>query len=236
MKIAIMQPYFLPYLGYFQLLNHVDYFIVYDKVQYSKKGWFNKNSFLMNGNAKLFSIPIKKDSDYLHVSERELALNAEKEILKILGQIKSAYSKSKYFNEVYPLLRQIFLFEDKNLFRFIFNAIQKVHDALDLNAELVISSNIEEGDELKGQDRVISLCKRMKADEYINPEGGINLYDSGAFKESNIELKFLKKNLISYEQFGNAFIDNLSIIDVLMFNGIDKTKALLDEFQLFKKN
>src|SRR5690349_10134683 len=114
MKLAIMQPYFFPYIGYFQLINASDLFIVYDNIQYTKKGWINRNRFLQNGKDVLFSIPLKKDSDYLDVRDRDLALDFNK--TKLLNQIKAAYQRAPYMNETYPIIEEIIQFDDINLF------------------------------------------------------------------------------------------------------------------------
>ena len=99
-----MQPYFLPYIGYFQLMNSVDKFIIYDNIEYSKKGWVNKNRFILNGKEKLFSIPLKKDSDFLNIDERYRSENSKKEAIKITKQIYSSYRKAPYFTSIFPLL------------------------------------------------------------------------------------------------------------------------------------
>ena len=87
MKLAIMQPYFFPYIGYFQLIKSVDEFVIYDNIQYTKKGWINRNRILVNGTDYLISLPLKKDSDYLNVVDRQLAESWEKDRTKLLTLI-----------------------------------------------------------------------------------------------------------------------------------------------------
>ena len=120
MKLAIMQPYFFPYIGYFQLINSVDKFVLYDNIQFSKSGWFNRNRILVNGEDRLFSLPIKKDSDYLHVKQRYLAEYAIKHCRKIINQMKNSYGKALYFNQVFPLIEQAFFYNETNLFQYIY--------------------------------------------------------------------------------------------------------------------
>ena len=120
MKLAVMQPYFMPYLGYFQLINAVDEFIVYDNIQYTKKGWFNRNRYLKNGTDDIFTIPLKKDSDYLDVNKRIISETFERK--KLISQLQNAYCKAPYFKDTMPLIREILNFSDVNLFKFIYNS------------------------------------------------------------------------------------------------------------------
>ena len=86
MKVAIMQPYFLPYIGYLQLLNSVDKFILYDDIEYTKKGWINRNRIV---DGEIITLPLKKDSDYLNVVERRLSDDWRKQKTKLLNKIES---------------------------------------------------------------------------------------------------------------------------------------------------
>ena len=105
-KVAIMQPYFLPYMGYFHLLNSVDEFVIYDNIQYTKKGWINRNRILVNGKDKLISLPLKKDSDYLNVIDRKLSDNWNVEKVKLLNLIKSSYKKSPQYSIIFPIIEK----------------------------------------------------------------------------------------------------------------------------------
>ena len=116
-----MQPYFLPYVGYFNLISSVDIFVIYDNIKYTKKGWINRNRIISNGKEKLFSIPLKKDSDSLNICCRELAPAFNRR--KLLNQFKSSYQKAINFNEIYELLEGVILYEDNNLFKYIYHSI-----------------------------------------------------------------------------------------------------------------
>ena len=232
MKLAIMQPYLCPYLGYFQLIEAVDTFVVYDNIQFSKKGWFAKNNILLNNQAKLFSIPIKKDSDYLNVNERFLADNSQKEASKILAQIKNGYRKAPYFDLVFPIVSSIFQNEVKNLFDFIHSSIRLWCEVLDITTQFVISSTIDIEHSLKGEDKVVAICKELGATSYINAPGGKSLYSHESFSKEGIDLQFIQPELKEYDQFSNDFVSNLSIIDVLMFNGPQKAKEMLQHYTL----
>lgn len=232
MKLAIMQPYFMPYIGYFQLINSVDQFIIYDNIQYTKKGWINRNRILMNGKDQLITLPIKKDSDYLNVVERELSESWDKDKNKIINIIKSSYSKSPYFQEVFELLSKCLNNPEKNLFKFIYDSIVLINDYLAIKTPIVISSSINADHTLKSQDKVLSLCKAQKADVYINSIGGVELYDKAIFKQNGIKLNFIKSDPIKYKQFNNEFISWLSIIDVMMFNSKEQIQEYLNKYTL----
>lgn len=222
----------MPYIGYFQLINSVDQFIIYDNIQYTKKGWINRNRILVNGKDQLITLPIKKDSDYLNVVERELSESWEKDKNKMLNIIKASYSKSHYFQEAFELILKCLNNPEKNLFRFIYDSIVLINDYLEIKTPIVISSTINADHTLKSQDKVLSLCKAQNVDVYINSIGGVELYDKETFKQNNIELNFIKSNPIQYKQFNNEFISWLSIIDVLMFNSKEEIKKYLNNYTL----
>ena len=232
MKLAIMQPYFIPYIGYFQLINSVDKFVIYDNIQYTKKGWINRNRILANGKDQLITLPIKKDSDYLNVVERELSESWGKDKSKMLNVIKSSYIKSPYFQETFELISKCLNNPEVNLFKFIYDSIVLINDYLEIKTPIVISSTIEADHTLKSQDKVLSLCKEQNADIYINSIGGVELYDKEIFKQNNIELNFIKSNPIQYKQFNNEFVSWLSIIDVMMFNSKEQIKEYLNSYTL----
>ena len=226
MKLAIMQPYFLPYIGYWQLINAVDTFVIYDNIKYTKKGWINRNNYLLNGKLKTFSIPLKKDSDYLNIDDRYLFEGFDKN--KLLNQIKGAYGKAPYFNSVFSLIKSIINYKERNLFSYIKNSIEAVYDYLNLNTNIINSSSIQINHDRKGQDKVISICEILNATTYINPIGGVDLYDKKTFRNYGINLEFIKPKIIKYKQFDFEFVDSLSIIDVLMFNNKFEINRMLN--------
>lgn len=232
MTIAIMQPYFFPYIGYWQLINAVDTFVIYDNIQFSKKGWFHRNNILLNNKKTLFSIPLKKDSDSLDVVDRFISDGAEKEINKIIRQILNAYKKAPYFKDVFPMIQEIFQNEEKNLFEYIYNSVVKICSYLEIDTKIIISSSIDIDHSLKSQDKVIALNKALYATNYINPIGGTELYDFEEFQKENIELCFLESEVPEYKQFNNEFIPYLSIIDIMMFNSKDEIKEMLKKYKL----
>ena len=232
MKLAIMQPYFFPYIGYFQLINSVDKFIIYDNIQYTKKGWINRNRILVNKKDQLITLPVKKDSDYLNIVERELSESWGKDKNKMLNVIKSSYNKAPYFQETFELISKYLNDSEVNLFKFIYNGIILINDYLEIKTPIVISSTIDVNHALKSQDKVLSLCKEQNADIYINSIGGVELYDKEIFKQNNIELNFIKSNPIKYKQLNNEFVSWLSIIDIMMFNSKEQVKEYLNSYTL----
>lgn len=228
MNIAIMQPYLFPYIGYFQLMNAVDEFIVYDNIQFTKKGWINRNRILVNGADAYITLPLKKDSDYLDIKDRYLSDDWNSESKKMLNRITESYRKAPYFESVFPLIEKSLLFGDKQLFNFIFNSLNLTKDFLEIKTSFVISSTIPIDHNLKSTEKVIALCKHQNATTYINPIGGVELYSKEEFKNKGLELKFIKANNIIYPQFKNEFIPYLSIIDIMMFNSKEDIKNHLN--------
>ncbi len=227
MKLGIMQPYFLPYIGYFQLLASVDQFIVYDNIKYTKKGWINRNRMLQNGADVMFSLPLKKGSDSLDVVERELAVDFDRS--KLLNQFRGAYGRAPQFDLTYPILERMVKYKEDNLFRYIHHSIVKLCEHLGINTEIRTSSEIPINHELRGQDKVLALCKAAGADSYINTIGGVELYSKADFGLQGFDLKFIKTRSFEYAQFGGSFVPWLSIVDVLMFNPLNTVLACIHE-------
>ncbi len=228
--VAIMQPYLLPYIGYYQLINEADLFVVYDDIQFSKKSWVNRNRILENGAASYFSIPIRKDSDYLDIRDRVLSELVWKELGKITRRIEANYRKAPFFDAVMPFVSQIFNQEQSNLFDFVFGSIEKSIQFLNIKTSLVISSSIDPDlKNLRSENRVIETCKKLGASKYLNPIGGLDLYSGDNFKKEGIELGFLRTKEFEYPQGDRHLESNLSIIDVLMFNSLDEVQSRLKE-------
>ena len=231
-KVAIMQPYFLPYIGYWQLINAVDEFVVYDNIEFTKKGWFNRNRILEIDHDRLFTIPIKKDSDFLTVGERYISDDAAKENARTLRIIQTNYKKAPYYDTVYPLIESCFLYNDKNLFEYIYNSIKAICEYLDINTKITLSSHVTINHGLKAEQKVKAISKTLGADIYINAIGGAKLYNKNEFASHGLELKFLKPELAVYQQYGTSFVPGLSIIDVLMFNDVEHVSEMLKMYTL----
>jgi hypothetical protein len=211
-----MQPYFLPYIGYFQLIAAVDTFILYDNIKYTKKGWINRNRFMRNNKEEIFSLPLRKASDSLNIGNRELSAEFNRESL--LSRLKDAYRYAPYVDQTLQLVEQIIGYSEQNLFLFLHNSIVQVCAHLCITTKLLVSSTIPIDHDLKGQDKVIALCKNLRASSYFNSIGGRDLYAKEQFSANGIELNFIKASSYEYPQQGASFIPWLSIIDVMMFN------------------
>ena len=220
MKVAIMQPYFLPYIGYFQLAKAVDIFIVYDNIKFTKKGWINRNRFLQNGSDALFSLPLKKGSDSLLVCERVLAETFRRD--QLLAQLFHAYKNAPFFAHTFPLVETLVNFPDDNLFEYLHHSLVELFKHLGITAKLVVSSTVPIDHSLKKEYKVAALCAAVNASSYINAIGGMELYSREFFQERGLELGFIKPRVFEYPQFSNTFVPWLSIIDVLMFNPLDR--------------
>jgi len=223
-----MQPYFFPYIGYFQLINTVDEFIIYDNIKYTKKGWINRNRILINGKSSYITLPIKNGSDSLDIVERFLADSWTKDKIKMLNKIKESYRKAPYFDIVYPLIKECILFEENNLFLFIYNSLIKIKEFLEIKTTFIVSSDININHKFRAEEKVLAICKNRKADIYINPIGGVELYDKEKFRNQNIDLYFIKTSDFSYKQFNNEFVPFLSIIDVMMLNSKEEIQKYLN--------
>lgn len=224
MKVAIMQPYFFPYIGYFQLIASADVFVIYDNIKYTKKGWINRNRMLLNGSDAMFSLPLRKDSDSLDVVQREISTDFDR--AKLLNQIKGAYRGAPFFDDVFPLLERVIQNKDSNLFRYIRYSVEVVCEALGIRTRIVTSSELPVERDLKSQDKVIAICKAIGADKYINSIGGVELYEKDEFYENGIDLSFINPWAFNYVQFGGEFVPWLSIIDVMMFNPLGEVSRI----------
>ena len=216
MKVAIMQPYFLPYIGYFQLIAAVDLFIVYDNIKYTKKGWINRNRMLQNGEDVIFSLPLKGASDSRNVCERDLSSEFSRD--KLLSQFSGAYRRAPYFEQTIALVEKIVRYDDNNLFRFLRHSIVTTCRHLGIETEIRSSSDIAIDHRLTSQDKVMALCAAVGASTYVNASGGMALYSTQTFRERGLDLKFIQPKPVPYPQFGHPFVPWLSIIDVMMFN------------------
>ena len=228
MKIAVMQPYFFPYIGYWQLINSVDIFIIYDDVNFIKKGYINRNNIVINNVKHLFTLALIKSSQNKKINEILIGENNK----KILRTIEQSYLKAPFFHDIFPIIEDIFSNKEKDLSKFLGNSLQIFSKYLDINTKFEYSSMLENDKSLQAQDRLIEISKILNATDYINAIGGEQLYDKNAFSDAGINLSFIQTELINYKQFNNKFIPNLSIIDVMMFNSKEDIKEMLKKYTL----
>jgi hypothetical protein len=236
MKVAVMQPYLFPYIGYWQLINAVDKFVILDDVNYIMRGYINRNEILLNKERYRFSIPISKASQNKLIMDTKLNFSQDARE-KFLKTIENAYKKSPYFNNIMPLLQEIIKYENEDLTGYIVNSIEKIMQYLSVNTKIYISSKLNKNNDLKAEDRILEICRYMNADCYINPTGGRKLYHHEKFEKQNINLYFLDTDImqIKYYQNQKKFEESLSIIDILMFNSISKIQNFLEAYSLNEK-
>lgn len=230
MKIGIVQPYFLPYIGYFALINAVDKFVYFDDVQYIKGGWVNRNRIKFANSWHYITMPVKKMPSSANINEVYI-VDDEKEISKIKKSIEYSYGKVPYYDEIKELVFNLII-PGRNIAELNIALTNKICDYLSLDTDIYVSSKLKKDNSLRGQDKVINICKILGGDHYINPIGGIELYSKEKFLESGVKLNFIKMNEVTYPQGKGDFIPNLSIIDVLMWNSKEDAKSMLSDYTL----
>jgi hypothetical protein len=231
MKLGIMQPYFFPYIGYWQLINAVEKYVICDDVNFIKGGWINRNRILINSESKFINLRMHNASQNKLINQIEVLGNSvyNRELLKTL---KICYKKAPHYKDVFPIIESIIKLDEKNLARYLELLIRRICEYLSINTDFIISSTITKNKDLRCQDKIIEICKILGADEYLNAIGGEALYSPQDFAAQGIQLKFLNTGEIRYQQFKNEFVPNLSIIDVMMFNEPEKINAMLDDYEL----
>lgn len=227
-KLAVMQPYLFPYLGYFQLLNAVDEYVVYDDVHFIKGGWINRNHILRNGEKQRFSIALSHASPNKLINEIDIA----EDFGVFLKTVSHAYSRAPYRAPATELLTRICNFEEKNLSRFIFNSLLHIARYVGIDTKIIASSQIAKNNSLRAQEKLLQICERRNAGVYINAVGGRDLYAHEKFCEKGVQLQFLQPGDCRYQQFGNSFTPHLSIVDALMFNSPQEIRELLNDYTL----
>ena len=228
MKLGIMQPYFFPYIGYFQLIQLVDTYVIADDLNFIKNSYIKKNSILDNGAPALISLQLIGASQNKLINEVEVG----NDIDKLLTAIQRRYAKAPYFKDVFSLLQTILSSKEKNLARFLGDSLMEISNYLGIQTKFLYSSEIEKNNDLKFDARIMDICKRVGAEQYINAIGGKELYDKDKFAREGIELSFIDTKALEYKQFNKAFVPNLSIIDVMMFNSKEESKELLQKYEL----
>lgn len=195
MKVAIMQPYFFPYMGYFELIKKCDVFIFFDDVQYIRRGFINKNKILSKSGEVVIVMPVKKGDRTLNINEVSLADTFEDDYKKFSKQCEYAYSKYDNFFKIKELLEKTYnTFKNskkKNIGVLAQSSIMHAAEILKLKCNFMNSSNFPNPQKLKKDDRIIDICLSLeKVNTYINRPGGKTLYDEKKFKENGIKLEF----------------------------------------------
>ena len=231
MRVAIMQPYFLPYIGYFQLIKSADIFVLADEYQYTKKGWINRNKAVLNKRIETFTLAVSSEGDF--ISEKKLHSGESNKSL--FRRIKQSYLEAPNSEKINVRLEDFLLSEEGNLFPFIEKSITSICDFLAIDTQILRLSALDNNKDLRGIDRVQDIVKNLGADTYLNPEGGREIYKKDVFNDNDLELEFLEHNPKPYPQLIPGFVDRLSIIDLLYMNeDTDDLQVHLDSYKITK--
>ena len=231
MQLALMQPYLFPYIGYFQLMQACDTFVVFDDARYIKNGWINRNRLLIRGDAQWATLPVVKANHLLPINQRHYLLS-DPLAMKLRRKIIGAYAKAPFFEKTMPVIDIFLSFHDMNVANFNVHQLRTIAEHLGIQTPIILSSSIEKNDTAVGQERVIDICQRLHAQTYINPISGVKLYRKADFSETGISLHFLQSMALSYKQYDQTPIPALSIIDVMMFNDVADIQKMLGQYQL----
>ncbi|ABF12096.1 WbqC family protein [Cupriavidus metallidurans] len=226
MRLAIMQPYLFPYLGYFQLAASVDRFVVYDDVTFIKNGWINRNRILLASAPHYLTVPLAGASSSRRIDEVRTQPR-ERWLGKLLEQLRHAYGRAPQYVPVSRLVEQVLSDSTDSIARLAAKSVIDTCAYLGLETTFVTTSTGYGNEALRSEARVIDICAREHAGTYVNLPGGRALYDAGTFAAASIDLEFVDTALPAYPQFGAPFVPGLSIIDVLMFNHVESVHAML---------
>lgn len=227
MKLAIMQPYFFPYIGYFRLLQTVDKFVFYDDVNFIKGGWINRNRLLLGGKVGYFTVPLSEASSFVKINSIKIKSDIPWEA-RILAQISASYSKAPYYTSVRDLVEKVVFSHDGYISTLAKKSVLAVADYLSISKVVEISSELYGNQNLRGTARVLDICRQEAASVYVNLPGGRNLYSQADFSREGMDLLFLDGPMREYSQTGIEFHSGLSIIDVLMFNSPEEVVGMLE--------
>lgn len=228
-----MQPYVFPYLGYYQLLHAADRFVLFDDVNFIKKGWINRNRILLNGEPYTFTIPVQDISQNRTIKDHLISADQSWKP-KLIANLKHAYAKAPMFPEVFPTLEALFTEAEGSIAELAGKSIHYVAERASLSVSIHHASDLSLSVDVKGQDRILAVCAAHGATRYINPANGAALYSAERFAAQGIELCFLRMNAdLSYPQIGTpAHVPALSAIDALMNCTPEELRTLLAQYQL----
>lgn len=234
-SLAIMQPYFFPYIGYWQLIHAVDRFVILDDVNYIMRGWVNRNRLLINGKPAYVTVPLHQASQNKKIYEIDL-LSPPKWCDKLVQMVEITYRKAPHFAEVFPVVEKLIRYKTDNLSNYLEHQLQVLSNFMSIKTEFVVTSRCYGNNDLSGQERILDICKREATTVYINLPGGQSLYDLETFHNVDVELRFIGMRSLPYKQRSAGFVPFLSIIDALMEVGPIQIMHYLDAFYLIDNN
>lgn len=237
MRLAVMQPYFFPYLGYFSLIAATDRFVVFDPVQFIRRGWINRNQILKPDyrTSQYVTVPIAKQSRETTIRDTEIAANSDWET-RIVAQLQHYKKRAPYFADVMKLLRRCFDLKTNSIVELNLHCLQIICESLEIDLDVVRFETIERDVEPAGRagEWAVNVSRVMNAKSYLNPIGGREIFDTQDFSKHGIELAFIQNQLTSYCQNNSQFIPGLSILDVMLFNSHAETRRLVDDFVILE--
>lgn len=230
--LSIQQPYIFPYIGYYQLINASELHVIFDTVNFKKRTWITRNRILEKNQIKYINICISHASQNKKISELELVRNLDWKI-KFLKKIELAYKKAPYFNDIFPIIEKIINYKSNYLSNYLHNSIVEVCNFLEIKTKIIKSSDLEIDQSLKKHNLILSILKNLNYKKYLGLPSGKNLYDKSLFEEHQVKIYFIKNDNLKYQQFNNIiFFERLSIVDMLMNIGKNKTIKNLSNFSL----
>lgn len=236
MKIAIMQPYLFPYIGYFSLIKNTDYFVFFDTPQYIRKGWINRNRILgTNGTDVYFTVPVEKCARETPINKVKISCNENwKE--KWMGQLTIYKKRAPYYSKIISLVQDILNVKTQYISELAINSVVRTCDYLGMNFHYDIFSQMNLPlFEVKAPDEwALYITKEMKYDTYVNPPGGKSFFDASKYKKVDIELEFLTQEIKKYNQRVKEFVPGLSMLDVMMFCTPEEILRMMDSYTIEK--
>ena len=235
MKLGIMQPYFLPYLGYISLIKNTDEFILFDTVQFIRHGWIERNRILkQTGGWQYIQIPLEKKQMSTVIKEVRIN-NKEKWKDKILAQLQHYKKIAPYYYKTIKILKTVFEKEYDSITELNKTLLEEICKYLEIETPIFIFSemNLKIGEVNAPDEWALEICKAIgNVSEYWNPPGGLEFFNKTKYEKENIKIYFQKINLHNYDQRRESFEKGLSIIDVLMFNSPEEINKMLDDYEL----
>ena len=236
--VGIMQPYLFPYIGYFQLMNAVDRWIVFDEIQFIDKGWINRNRILHPDVGKewqYITVPLANRGQFDKICDISIKSDIDWRS-QILGKLTHYNKIAPFYEETMTFVRDCFDTDETNISQFVTEVLKKTADYMCIDTKIDVQSDLQlsiGGIEHPGQ-WALKISEALDASKYINPLGGLGIFRPDEFTASGIELSFLRTDLTPYPQKRNGFVPGLSIIDVMMFNEPLKCKKILEDCCLLR--
>lgn len=227
-RIAVMQPYFFPYVGTYQLAQAVDEFVFFDDVNFIKKGYIHRNAVLLDGQAHPFTVPVQDASQNRPICDHHYTGDWQ----PFLNLLHRAYRRAPCFDAGYALVEAVAKHGDDNVARKNALSFVRVFEYLGLEKTWSVASAHALPTEIRGPRRILALCRALGATAYVNASGGRTLYEAGDFEREGVDLRFLASQTDAYPQLGHAFVPNLSMIDLLMHLRPAEVTARLMQFRL----